>query len=50
MVERVAQILRDEQRAGYRDTTLAEGLSRWLEGNLGDPPPDIAAALRRLSK
>ena len=50
MVERVAQILRDEQRAGYRDTTLAEGLSRWLEGNLGDSPPDIAAALRRLSK
>ncbi len=50
MVERIAEILRAEQRSGHRDTAATEGLSRLLERDLGDLSPDVAAALRRLSK
>ena len=50
MVERIARILRTEQQTGHQDTAVDGGLSRWLERDLGDLPPEVVTALRRLSK
>ncbi len=50
MVERMARILDAEQRTGHQDTAVDGGLSRWIARDLGDLPPDTAAAVRRLSQ
>jgi len=49
LVERVADVLRAVQSAGYRDAIVDVGRARLHEPDLGFLVPDIAAALRRPS-